>query len=168
MSFSTNQHYVIHNIFNGEICLKHRRHAKYWWHLSYSHRNGHSVCIYSKTCLKRPIKKETKFGFQHRLLLNAGQKNCRMLGSILQYFRPSLSYSLSLGSLLWLLLRGHSRQVLLYTTWFHLDMSILNCERVTSDHNSCAPSKEATKTSKILRCKSTELLQIINILLLTQ
>ena len=35
--------------------------------------------IYNKTCLKRPLKKKTKIGFQDRLLLNAGQKYCRML-----------------------------------------------------------------------------------------
>ena len=35
--------------------------------------------FYSKTCLKRPLKKKTKIGFQDRLLLNAGQKYCRML-----------------------------------------------------------------------------------------
>ena len=34
---------------------------------------------YSETCLKRPHKKKTKIGFQDRLLLNAGQKYCRML-----------------------------------------------------------------------------------------
>ena len=34
---------------------------------------------YSKTCLKRPLKTKTKIGFQDRLLLNAGQKYCRML-----------------------------------------------------------------------------------------
>ena len=34
---------------------------------------------YSKTCHKRPHKKKTKIGFQDRLLLNAGQKYCRML-----------------------------------------------------------------------------------------
>ena len=33
------------------------------------------VCmVYSKTCLKRPLKKETKIGFQDRLSLKAGQK----------------------------------------------------------------------------------------------
>ena len=36
------------------------------------------VC-YSKTFLERPLKKETKIGFQDRLLLNAGRKYCRML-----------------------------------------------------------------------------------------
>ena len=34
---------------------------------------------YSKTCLKQPLKKKTKIGFQDWLLLNAGQKYCRML-----------------------------------------------------------------------------------------
>ena len=68
--------------------------------------------IYSKTCLKvkRPLSKRSHIGFQDQLSLNAGQKYCRMLqrehsailstlvklcskGSILQYFRPSLSYA---------------------------------------------------------------------------
>ena len=70
---------------------------------------------YSETCLKRPLKKKTKIGFQDRLSLNAGQKYCRMfLESILQYFRPSLSYHLSLRPLFWLFLSGRLRQVLLY------------------------------------------------------
>ena len=34
---------------------------------------------YSETCLKRPLKKKTKIGFQEQLLLIAGQKYCRML-----------------------------------------------------------------------------------------
>ena len=38
-----------------------------------------SVRAYSKTCLKRPLKRRPKIGFQDRLLLNAGQKYCRML-----------------------------------------------------------------------------------------
>ena len=69
------------------------------------------VCLfYSKTCLKRPLKKKTKNWFSR---LNAGQKYCRMQvksiaecskGSILQYFRPSLSYHLSLRSLFCLVL----------------------------------------------------------------
>ena len=33
---------------------------------------------YSKTSLKRPLKKDQKIGLQDRLLLNAGQKYCRM------------------------------------------------------------------------------------------
>ena len=47
----------------------------------------------SKTAsLKRP-----KIGFQDQLSLNASQKYCRMLQW--EYFRPSLSYHLSLRSL---------------------------------------------------------------------
>ena len=34
---------------------------------------------YSKTCLKRPLKKVTIIVFEDRLTLNAGQKYCRML-----------------------------------------------------------------------------------------
>ena len=34
---------------------------------------------YSKTCLKRPLKKRPRIGFQDRLSLNAGEKYCRML-----------------------------------------------------------------------------------------
>ena len=56
---------------------------------------GRSELDVSKTCLKRPLKK--KIGFQDRLSLNPGQKYCRMLqGDILQYFRPSFNYHLSL------------------------------------------------------------------------
>ena len=33
----------------------------------------------NKTCLKLPLKKKTKIGFQDRLSFNAGQKYCRML-----------------------------------------------------------------------------------------
>ena len=33
---------------------------------------------YSKTCVKWPLTKRPKNGFQDRLLLNAGQKYCRM------------------------------------------------------------------------------------------
>ena len=51
--------------------------------------------LYSKTCVKRPFSKRTKIGFQDQLSLNAGQKHCR----IQQYFRPSLSYHLSLRTL---------------------------------------------------------------------
>ena len=43
--------------------------------------------MYSKICLKRPLKKKTKIVFQDQLSLNAGQV-------LLQYFRPSLSYHL--------------------------------------------------------------------------
>ena len=35
--------------------------------------------MYSKTCVKRPLSKRQKIGFQDKLSLNAGQKYCRML-----------------------------------------------------------------------------------------
>ena len=45
-------------------------------------------------------KEKPKIVSQDLLFLNAGQKYCRMLQeSILQYFRPSLSYHLSSSSL---------------------------------------------------------------------
>ena len=70
--------------------------------------------IYSKTRLKRPLKKKTKLGFQDLLSLNADQKYCRMLQeSILQCFQSSLGYHLSLSSFFCLFLSGRLRQVLL-------------------------------------------------------
>ena len=36
------------------------------------------TCIYSKTCVKQPLSKRPEIGFQY-ILLNAGQKYCRML-----------------------------------------------------------------------------------------
>ena len=40
---------------------------------------GQISCSYRKTCVKRPLSKRQKNGFQDWLLLNAGQKYCRML-----------------------------------------------------------------------------------------
>ena len=45
------------------------------------------VLLNSKTCVKRPLSKRPQISFH-----NAGQKYCRV-----QYFRPSLSYHLSLS-----------------------------------------------------------------------
>ena len=70
------------------------------------------IKLYSKTCVKWPLSKRPKIVFQDQLLLNAGQKYCRSSkGSILQYFRPSISYHLSLRSLFFLFLSGRLRQV---------------------------------------------------------
>ena len=85
---------------------------------------------YSKTFVKRPLSKRpktafqdqlllnagralSKFAFQDQLLLNAGRKYCRMH---LQYFRPALSYHLSLRFLFCLFLSGCFTQILMY--WF--------------------------------------------------
>ena len=68
-----------------------------------------------KPVLNGHSKRRPKIGFQDQLLLNAGQTYCRMLQeSNLQYFRPSLSFHLSLSSLFCLFLSGCLRQVLLY------------------------------------------------------
>ena len=39
----------------------------------------HRMNIYSKICIKWPLSKRPKIGFQDQLSLNAGQKYCRML-----------------------------------------------------------------------------------------
>ena len=41
--------------------------------------NFSPIFNYSKTCLKWPLSKRPKIGFQDQLLLNAGQKYCRTL-----------------------------------------------------------------------------------------
>ena len=38
--------------------------------------------IYSKTCVKQPLPKRPRIGFQDQLSLNAGQKYCRMLQGV--------------------------------------------------------------------------------------
>ena len=38
-----------------------------------------SIMEYSKTCVKRPLSKRSQIGLKDQLLLNAGQKYCRML-----------------------------------------------------------------------------------------
>ena len=71
-----------------------------------------SASAYSKTCLKQPLKRRPKTGFQDQLSPNAHQKYYRMLQeSILQYFWPALSYDLSLRPFIFLFLSGHLRQV---------------------------------------------------------
>ena len=62
---------------------------------------------YSKTCVKWPLSKGPKIGFQDQLSLNEGQKYWYCL----QYFRPSVSYHLSLRSVFCLFLSGRFTQV---------------------------------------------------------
>ena len=45
----------------------------------FSDESGGQIAKYSKTCVKRPLSKRPKIGFQDQLSLNAGQKYCRML-----------------------------------------------------------------------------------------
>ena len=77
-----------------------------------------SLRKYSKTCVKRPLPKRPKIGFPDKLKLNVGQKYCR-IWSILQYFRPSLSYHLSLKIFVlsifeWLFYTGFTVQDVVY------------------------------------------------------
>ena len=68
--------------------------------------------LYIKTCLKQPLKKKTKIGFQDLLSLNAGQKYCRMLqgehSTILSTFirLPFVFYSFDLSIFEWPLKTG--------------------------------------------------------------
>ena len=70
--------------------------------------------LYSKTCLKRALKKKTKIGFQDRLSLSGGQKNCRMLqgehSTILSIFikLPFVINNFVLPVFEWLLKTGFS------------------------------------------------------------
>ena len=98
---------------------------------------------YSKTCVKQPLSKIPKIGFQDQLSLNAGQSiaECSK-GSILQYFRPSLSYHLSLRSLFYLFLSGRFTQVLLYIIATNkIKRSLSNCVKYLLQQNETKPCK---------------------------
>ena len=70
------------------------------------------ILLYNKTCLKRPLSKRPKLFFKtnYQLMQIKSIAEC----SLPQYFRPSLSYNLSLRSSFCLFLSGRLRQVLLY------------------------------------------------------
>ena len=73
---------------------------------------------YSKTCLKRHLKRNTKlvFNTDYRLMQVESIAECSKEG-ILQYFRPSLSYHFPFRTLFCLFLSSRIRQVLLYVTF---------------------------------------------------
>ena len=83
------------------------------------------VSLYSATCLNRPLSKRQKkmvFKTNCRLMQVKSIAECSMgMGSILQYFRPSLSYHLSHRPLFCLFLSGSFTQVLLYNIWWQLN-----------------------------------------------
>ena len=62
-STSSNQHRLRSLHINVQSC-----HSFVCWHTQFS-----------KTCVKPPLSKRPKIGFQDQLLLNTGQKYCRML-----------------------------------------------------------------------------------------
>ena len=74
--------------------------------------------LYSKTCVKRPLLKDQKLVFKtnYRLMQVKSIAECSK-GSILQYFRPSLSYHLSLRHLFCLFKSGRFMQILLYLNY---------------------------------------------------
>ena len=70
--------------------------------------NSLAPYMYSKTCVKRTLSKRPKIGvfkINYRLMQVESFAECSKR-SILQYFRPSLSYHLSLRSLFCLFLSG--------------------------------------------------------------
>ena len=75
---------------------------------------GKKLKKYSKTCLKRQLKKKIKIGFQDQLSLNAGQKYCRILqaghSAILSTF---IKLPFVINTFVCLFLSGRLRQVLL-------------------------------------------------------
>ena len=62
----------------GQVCIKSVLRLIAQFPLSFLN----AWCAYSKTCLKQPLKKKTKIGFQDQLSLNAGKKYCRMLQGV--------------------------------------------------------------------------------------
>ena len=101
--------------FLSQKCQMFMHSGEYFSFRPYSSRKCGVVfyCTYSKTCLKRPLKKDQKIGFQDRLLLSAGQKYCRVLirehSAILSTF-IKLPFTIKRC----VFLSGGLRQVLLY------------------------------------------------------
>ena len=88
-------------------------------HMSWLKYICYIVCLcqylYNKTCVKRPLSKRPKTGFQDQLLLNAGQKYCRMLQGehsaiLFNFIKLPLVIKIFVVSILC----GCIRQVLLY------------------------------------------------------
>ena len=69
-------------------------------------------CKFSKTCVKRPLSKRPKFVFKVNYRIMQVKRFAEW--SILQYFRPSLRYHLSVRPLVCLVWSGRFTQVFLY------------------------------------------------------
>ena len=75
----------------------------------------HCFSKYSKTYVKRPLSKRPQIGFQDQLLLNAGQKYCRMLqGEHSAKLSTIIKLPFVSKIFICLFLNGHFTQVLLY------------------------------------------------------
>ena len=90
-------------------------------------------------CTVKPVlsdysKRRPKIRFKDWLWLNAGHKCCRMLQeSILQYFRPSLGYHLSLRPWCYLFLSGCLRLNLLYVIVRCFQLNIFITRKICKD-----------------------------------
>ena len=73
--------------------------------------------MYSKTCLKRPLKKKAEIGVQDHLSLNAGQKYCRMLQD-LHHKLPFVFKTFVLSIFEWPLKTGFTKVVFRINTIF--------------------------------------------------
>ena len=124
----------------------------------------HVHYMYSKTCLKRPLKKTTKqCFFQYRVSLNAGQKYCRMLqeehSAILSTFikLPSVIKIFVLS-----ILNGRLRQVLLNLSFsrflFNVDVDGL----VTLVHHHPEDEHEILSLKKVLASTLSARVQVRN------
>ena len=99
------------------------------------------LLIYSKTCVKRPLSKRSKIGF--RLMQVKSIAECSK-GSILQYFRPSLNFHLSLRYLFCLFLSGCFTQVLLYLYFslcFSVHLTNIQMSSTTYSHPQCSQKR---------------------------
>ena len=77
--------------------------------------------IYSKTCVKRPLSRTPKIGFQDQLSLNACQKYCRMLqGEHSAILLTFIKLPFAINIFVCLFWSGRFTQVLLYAveTWY--------------------------------------------------
>ena len=95
--------------------------------------------VNSKTCLKRPLKKNAKIGLHNRLSLNAGQKYCKMLQGEHSAIRSTfIKLPFVSIPLFCLFLSGRFTQVLLYDKMslcksFHCIM-LCNFELNSTEH----------------------------------
>ena len=127
-------HGCVHSMFNTCVwCCWHHHHVTLFRPMEFSIKlhtikSGWSIVyfqwlqvitlkkiLYSKTGVKRPLSKRPKMVFKtdYCLMQVKSIAECSK-GSILQYFRPSLSYQLSLRPLFCLFWSGRFTQVLLY------------------------------------------------------
>ena len=89
---------------------------KYGWYIVYTEGfTGYNFWTTVKPALSGHSKRTTKIGFRYQLLLNAGQKYCRMLplkhSAILLTF---IKLPISIKTIILFILSGRLRQVLLY------------------------------------------------------